>query len=183
MVHVPPVIGILFGVGLTWMVVDIVKSRSNCKTHLTVSIEQLVQKTDIASIKFFVGILLSVSALSTLGVLEYVSTYVYGSVQTTVAVIRGNIIIGLVSAVLDNIPLTAIAIDMLKTTSVQHWVLLALTVGTGGSLLPIGSAAGVVAMGMLRELTFSKYVRIGFLPALISFFVGIGVWGLQTFGF
>lgn len=183
MAHVPPVIGMLFGVGLTWLVVDIVRSRSRCRTHLTVSIEHLVQKTDIASIKFFVGILLSVSALSTLGVLEYISTYVYGTVQTTAAVIRGNIIIGLVSALLDNIPLTAIAIDMLKTTTVSHWTLLALTVGTGGSLLPIGSAAGVVAMGMLRELTFSTYVRIAFLPALISFFVGVGVWGLQTFGF
>jgi Na+/H+ antiporter NhaD/arsenite permease-like protein len=181
MLGVPPVIGMLFGVGFTWLVVDLVKGVSSCRTHLTASIENLVQKTDIASIKFFVGILLAVSALSALGVLDYISQFIYGSVQTTPSIIWGNILIGLISALLDNIPLTAIAIDILHTTNTSLWVLLSLTVGTGGSLLPIGSAAGVVAMGMLKELTFKEYVRIGFVPALVSFFVGVGVWGLQAF--
>jgi len=183
MLNLPPVIGILFGVGFTWAVVDIVKGVSRCRTHLTASIENLVQKTDIASIKFFVGILLAVSALSTLGVLEYISQFIYGSSQTTVSIISGNILIGVISALLDNIPLTAIAIDILHTSNTSLWVLLSIAVGTGGSLLPIGSAAGVVAMGMIKELTFKQYVRIGFVPAMLSFLAGVGVWGLQVFGF
>lgn len=181
--HLPPVIGILFGVGITWLVVDSLKGVSTCRTHLTASIENLVQKTDIASIKFFVGILLAVSALSALGVLEYVSHFIYGDGNGMGHIIFGNIIIGIVSSVLDNIPLTAIAIDILKTTDTNLWILLALTVGTGGSLLPIGSAAGVIAMGMVKELSFKNYVRIGFIPALLGFIVAIGVWGLQTFLF
>lgn len=182
MIGLPPVVGILFGVGCTWVIVDLLKGMSSCRTHLTASIESMVQKVDIASIKFFIGILLAVSALSTLGVLEYVSHFIYGEAQTTTSIIIGNMVIGMVSALLDNIPLTAIAIDILHTTNVSLWVLLSITVGTGGSLLPIGSAAGVVAIGMLKELTCKEYVRIGFLPALVSFLVGVGVWGLQTFG-
>lgn len=183
MLGLPPVVGILFGVGFTWVIVDLMKGMSRCRTHLTASIESMVQKADIASIKFFIGILLAVSALSTLGVLEYISHFIYGEAQTVTSIIIGNVVIGMVSALLDNIPLTAIAIDILHTTNVSLWVLLSITVGTGGSLLPIGSAAGVVALGMLKELTFKEYVRIGFMPALVSFLVGVGVWGLQTFSF
>lgn len=177
MVNLPPVIGILFGVGLTWIVVDLMKGVSRCRTHLTASIENLVQKTDIASINFFVGILLSVSALSTLGVLDYLSGFIYGGAQSFTGIVTGNILIGLISSILDNIPLTAIAIDILNTTNVSLWVLLAITVGVGGSLLPVGSASGVVAMGILKELSFKEYVKIGFMPALISFAVGVIFWG------
>ncbi len=178
-VHLPPVIGILFGLGLTWTLVELFKSRSNAIGHATASMEQLIQKTDIASIKFFIGILLSVSALHVLGILNYISDFIYGAVPTTMSIIMGNTVIGAVSAVLDNIPLTAIVIEVLGTTDTNLWILLALTVGTGGSLLAIGSAAGVVAMGMNKDLTFKEYVKIGFIPALISYLVGVGIWYAQ----
>jgi len=181
MVHLPPVVGILLGVGITWLVADLIKSVSKCRTHLTASIENLVQKSDIASIKFFVGILLAVSALSSLGILEYISQFVFGYPQTTASIISGTIVIGMVSSVLDNIPLTAIAIEILQTTDTSLWVLLALSVGTGGSLLAIGSAAGVIAMGMIKELSFKEYFKIGFVPALVSFLVGICVWGATSY--
>ena len=119
---------------------------------------------------------MAVSALSALGVLEIVSGYIYGAGQVTERVIIGNVIIGAVSSILDNIPLTAITIDILETTNTQLWVLLAICVGTGGSLLSIGSAAGVVAMGLVKELTFKKYFQIAFIPALVSFLTGVVVW-------
>lgn len=179
MIHLPPVLGILTGLGITWLLVDLIEHRGRTESRLSAKIENLIQKTDIASIKFFIGILLAVSALSTLGVLDTVSTYIYGVDQNTTRIIIGNVVLGAVSAVLDNIPLTAITINILETTQSSLWVLLALCVGTGGSLLSIGSAAGVVAMGMVKELTFKKYFEIAFIPALVSFLAGIAIWLIQ----
>jgi Na+/H+ antiporter NhaD/arsenite permease-like protein len=88
----------------------------------------------------------------------------------------GNVILGAISSILDNIPLTAITIDILEPTNTHLWVLLAICVGTGGSLLSIGSAAGVVAMGLVKDLTFKKYFEIAFFPALVSFLVGVLFW-------
>lgn len=175
-IHLPPVIGIVFGVGITWILVDGCKKLTKGRTHLSASIENLVQKVDIASIKFFIGILLAVSALNTLGVLEFVSKGIYGTGESVWRIIGGNVATGLISSILDNIPLTAIAIKTLVTTDPVLWTLLAICVGTGGSLLAIGSAAGVVATGMVKELTFKEYFKIAFVPALVSFFVGVGVW-------
>ncbi|MDP3996272.1 MAG: sodium:proton antiporter NhaD [bacterium] len=174
-----PVLGILFGVGLTWIVIDVLKSLNGTQTHLNASIEHMLQKTDISSLQFFIGILLAVSALGALGVLQYVSEFVYGSSQSVSHVIGGNIVLGMASSFLDNIPLTAIAIDILHVDSVSLWVLLAISVGTGGSLLALGSAAGVIAMGMIKELSFEEYFKIGFIPALVSFAAAIAVWGVQ----
>jgi len=179
LIHLPPVLGILTGLGITWFLVDLIDSRGDRESRLSAKIEELIQKTDIASIKFFIGILLAVSALSTLGVLDTVSEYVYGADQPTERVIVGNVVIGMVSSILDNIPLTAITIDILETTDAALWVLLAICVGTGGSLLAIGSAAGVVAMGLVKELTFKKYFQIAFIPALVSFLTGVVVWLVQ----
>lgn len=179
LIHLPPVLGILTGLGITWVLVDIVEHRGHRESRLSARMEALIQKTDIASIKFFIGILLAVSALSTLGILDTVSEYVYGAEQEVPRIIAGNVVIGAVSSILDNIPLTAITIDILETTDTSLWILLAICVGTGGSLLSIGSAAGVVAMGLIKELTFKKYFQIAFMPALVSFLAGVGVWLVQ----
>ncbi|MBI5134240.1 MAG: sodium:proton antiporter NhaD [Candidatus Taylorbacteria bacterium] len=178
-VHLPPVLGILLGLGMTWMLVDIFKRTSGAETHLTASIEHLIQKSDLGSIKFFIGILLAVSALGSLGVLEAVSNGVYGADTETSRVIVGNIGLGAISSVLDNIPLTAIAIKILDVSDPQLWVLLALMVGIGGSLLSLGSAAGVVAMGLVKGLTFEKYFRVAFVPALLGFAACALVWIVQ----
>lgn len=176
LIHLPPVLGILTGLGVTWFLVEALTHNGKEESRLTARIEQLIQKTDIASIKFFIGILLAVSALSVLGVLDVVSSFIYGADVSTERIIIGNVVLGAISSILDNIPLTAIAIDVLDTTNTHLWVLLALCVGTGGSLLSIGSAAGVVAMGMVKELTFKKYFEIAFIPAAVSFLVGVAVW-------
>ena len=175
LIHLPPVLGILFGLGFTWLLVDLIEHNAK-ESKLSARIESLIQKTDIASIKFFIGILLAVSALSSLGVLDVISGFVYGADQNESQIIIGNIALGVISSILDNIPLTAIAIDILQTENTSLWVLLAICVGTGGSLLSIGSAAGVVAMGLVKELTFKRYFQIAFVPALVSFLAGVAVW-------
>ena len=179
----PPYMGLLLGLGVVWLAIDLFKRYVPRETHLTASIEDLIRKTDIASLKFFIGILLSVAALHTMGVLEKLATLVYGSVPTETALIGGNISLGLLSAILDNVPLTAIAIQILNTGNESLWVLLALAVGTGGSLLVIGSAAGVVAMGMLKELNFGNYFKLAFFPALAGYVAAMAVWGVQYFLF
>ncbi len=177
--HLPPYVGLLLGLAIVWIVIDAFKKIRPRTTHLEASIEDLIRKTDISSLKFFIGILLAVSALHTLGVLELFSHALYGQSPSTNEIVVGNILLGILSALVDNVPLTAIAIQVLETHDVGLWVLLAITVGTGGSLLVIGSAAGVVAMGMLKELTFEKYFKIAFAPALVGYVAALSVWWIQ----
>jgi Na+/H+ antiporter NhaD/arsenite permease-like protein len=76
--------------------------------------------------------------------------------------------------------LTAIAIEILNTVDSSIWVLLAIAVGTGGSMLIVGSAAGVVAMGMVKELTFEKYLKLATVPAMVGYILGMVVWYVQN---
>jgi len=178
-VHLPPYFGLLLGLGGIWLVVDLVRIQRPNSTSLSISIEKFFQKTDIASLYFFIGILLAVSALRHLGVLDIISHWVFTATPSIAGIIKGNILIGGLSAIFDNIPLTAVAIDIVKTTDSSLWTHLALTVGVGGSLLLIGSAPGIVAMAIIKELSFGKYFKIAFLPALTAFGLGILVWLLQ----
>jgi len=177
--HLPPYFGLLLGLGVVWLVVDLARLRRPDSTSLSTSIERFFQKTDIASLYFFIGILLAIGALRHLGVLEMISHWVFTAVPSVTRIIWGNIAIGGLSAVFDNIPLTAAAIDIVKTIDPSLWVLLALTVGVGGSLLLIGSAPGIIAMKIVKELTFGAYLKIASLPALMAFILGIFVWFLQ----
>ncbi len=178
-IGLPPYMGLLLGLGLVWILIEFIKKRSKTPTHLEAKIDGLLQKTDIASLKFFIGILLSVSALKTLGVLEYASQLVFTDNPTFERLFIGNIALGLFSAVVDNVPLTALVIDMLSIAEQEIWVLTALAVGTGGSCLVIGSAAGVVAMGMVKDLTFDRYLKIATLPAFLGYIAGIITWLIQ----
>lgn len=176
-----PYIGLLFGLGIVWILIEYAQIRSLVKTHLEGDIDKLVKKVDIGSLKFFIGILLSVAALNTLGVLESISNLLFGANQETSRLIMGNVILGLLSAIVDNVPLTAIAIDIIKTTDPNMWTLLAITAGTGGSILLIGSVAGVIVMGMIKELSFGKYFKIAFMPALVGYIAAVAVWGAQYY--
>jgi len=179
MMGLPPYMGLLLGLGIVWFTIEIIKSRSNSKTHLEANIETLLRKTDISSIQFFIGILLAVSALHTIGVLDMVSHLVLGPNPTFERIVGGNVVMGLLSAIVDNVPLTAIAIDTLHITDPGIWVLTAIAVGTGGSVLVIGSVAGVIAMGMVPQLTSGKYLKIASLPASIGYIAAIIVWVIQ----
>ncbi|RJR16213.1 hypothetical protein C4579_00665 [Candidatus Microgenomates bacterium] len=174
-----PYMGLLLGLGLVWSVIEILKVRSNLVTHLEANIEHILQKSDIASLKFFIGILLAVSALNVMGVLEHLSLIAFGVTQEFNRVVIGNVFIGLFSAVVDNVPLTALSLDVITLADPHVWVLLALAVGTGGSFLIIGSVAGVIAMGMVKELSFEKYFRIAALPALLGYIAGMITWYVQ----
>jgi len=178
-VHLPPYFGLLLGLGVVWLVVDLARLQRPNSTSLSISIEKFFQKTDISSLYFFIGILLTIGALRHLGVLEEISHRVFTATPSTTRIIEGNIAIGGLSAIFDNIPLTAAAIDIVKTTDPSLWVFLALTVGIGGSLLLIGSVPGIIAMTIVKELTFSAYFKIATLPALVAFLLGIVVWLLQ----
>jgi Na+/H+ antiporter NhaD/arsenite permease-like protein len=181
--HLPPYLGLLIGLGIVWIVKDFLKQVTPCQTHLDADIDKMLRNTDIASLVFFTGILLAVAGLYSLGVLEQVSKYLFGQTPSAERIILGATGLGLLSAIVDNVPLTAIAIKMLSTTDSSLWSLLAFTVGNGGSLLVIGSASGIVAMGMLPELTFARYAKIALVPGLIAYFVAILAWCLQYFMF
>lgn len=175
----PPYMGLLIGLGLVWFLIEFIKQRSGLPTHLDANIEHLLQKTDISSLKFFIGILLAVSALHAMGLLEILSHVVFGEHPTFTTLVTGNVVLGLLSAIVDNVPLTALAIDVMKVTNPSLWVFTALMVGTGGSALIIGSVSGVVAMGMLKELNFGKYLKIATVPALVGYAACVVVWLVQ----
>lgn len=175
-----PYFGLLMGLGITGLIIAVFKNKlSERTTHLEADIEKLLKGVDFASLLFFTGILLAVGALRYLGILSAISNSVFGEAPELWRLVAGNTFLGIFSAIVDNIPLTAAAIDILNTSDPALWVLLALTVGTGGSMLVIGSAAGVVAMGMVKELTFKKYMQIATVPAAVGYFVAIFVWYLQ----
>lgn len=179
-IGLPPYLGIITGLAVVWFVGDIFKIAVPRPSHLSVDINRFLQKTDIATLKFFIGILLAVAALAHLGILASVSHTVFGNAPSDGRLIAGITIMGILSAVVDNVPLTASAIDIVQTTNPAIWTLLALAVGTGGSLLVIGSAAGIVAMGAAPELTFVRYLRLASFPALLGYIAAIATWLIQN---
>ena len=179
--NIPAYMGIIFGLGIVWVMIDFAKRVRPQTTHLQAKIQNFMQRTDIESIQFFIGILLSVGALTALGVLQTITNTVLGQFPDAIRIIEAFIGLGFASAIVDNIPLTAAAINALPSVSSNLWVLLALCVTSGGSLLIVGSASGVVAMGMIKELSFGKYFKIGTIPALLGFTAGVLVWVVEQY--
>lgn len=171
----------LLGLGITWALIELMrsKSRHSHQSHLTANIDRIVQKVDISSIMFIMGILLSVGALTSLGVLAYLSQVAVGSNPSNEWIIALSSFLGLMSGVVDNSALVAIAMQVFPVHDPHIWALIGITTGTGGSLMIFASAAGIVAMGSLKELTFQKYLKLASLPALAGLAVAIGVWFLQ----
>lgn len=178
-----PYLGRLAGLGIVWIMIDFAKRARPQDTHLQAKIQRFLQHTDMESIQFLIGILLSVAALHALGILTIFATFLMGEAPSYMRTVLSFIGLGLGSAIVDNVPLTAAAISALQGVPSFLWVFLAIMVGTGGSLLVIGSAAGVIAMGMIPELTFTKYLRLGTVPALAGFVAAILVWLGQTIVF
>ncbi|MEZ4195197.1 MAG: sodium:proton antiporter NhaD [Candidatus Paceibacterota bacterium] len=180
LIGLPPFMGLMLGVGVVGMLIAwFANTSSERESHLQMDIEKLLGKLDMTSLLFFIGILFAVGALGFLGILDQLSNSLFGENPADHRLIMGSVLLGVFSAILDNIPLTAAAMDILQTTDFRLWVLLAICVGTGGSMLVIGSAAGVVAMGMVKELSFKQYLKIAAFPALIGYVAGIAVWYLQ----
>jgi Na+/H+ antiporter NhaD/arsenite permease-like protein len=177
--HLPPFLGILFGLGILWLVGDLIhrNKEEEVKGHLTLG--HALSRIDMSSIVFFVGILLAVATLEHTHILADLAKWLDQTVGRQDLIV---LIIGLVSAIVDNVPLVAASMGMysLEQYPPDHflWEFLAYCAGTGGSILIIGSAAGVAAMG-LEKIHFFWYVkRISWL-ALIGYFAGAGVYLLQ----
>lgn len=177
--HLPPYMGILFGLGLMWMITELIHSDKDEEEKGTLSVNHALRKVDTPSVLFFLGILLSIGALQATGALSGAATWMDGAMGNTALI---AIFTGLVSAIVDNVPLVAAAQGMygLDRFPTDHyfWEFLAYCAGTGGSILIIGSAAGVAAMG-IEKMDFIWYLKkIGWL-ALLGYAAGAAVFLLQ----
>ena len=138
-----------------------------------------VEKVEFDTLLFFFGILTAVGALQYIGYLALVSENLYGTLGPT----NSNIIIGILSAIVDNIPIMFAVLKMDPTMGIDQWLLITLTTGVGGSLLSIGSAAGVAVMGVDREnYTFMSHLKWSWAIA-VGYFCSIGAWWLVTGSF
>ena len=164
----PPYMGIILGLGVMWVLTDLINNEQH---HLKVP--HILTKIDISSVLFFLGILLAVAALETAGVLNHLTLWMNAHFKNMDIVAT---FMGLISSIIDNVPLTAAAMGMydLHTYPLdsKFWLMIAYAVGTGGSILIIGSAAGVVVMGM-EKISFGWYLRRISLPVLIGYLIGI----------
>ena len=184
--HLPPFMGMLAGLGLMWVFTGWVHRGKNEADRDRYTVNFALRKIDTPSILFFLGILASVAALETAGILHEVSA----SLDQTIGDERAVVItMGLLSSVIDNVPLVAAAQGMygLDSYPMDHpfWELMAFATGTGGSCLVIGSAAGVAAMGMLR-IEFFWYLKkiaplalAGFLGGALGYLLLAGPWPLH----
>jgi len=178
----PPYIGMLLSLGILWIVTEIVHRSKNHEQKSQYSVVGVLKKIDTATIFFFLGILLAVAALQSAGQLEIVATWLattFGG-QSIKGVYIINIIIGLLSSIVDNVPLVAGAMqmyqDLLSTEGLYQpdgvfWQFLAYCAGTGGSVLIIGSAAGVAIMGILK-IDFIWYIKNISLLAIMGYLAG-----------
>ena len=147
----PPFMGMLAGLGVLWIITEIMHGGREDKARNTLSVAHALQRIDVPSILFFLGILLSIASLEETGSLARLARWMSSTLRNDDTIV---ISIGLLSAVIDNVPLVAAAQGMydLNRYPTDHyfWEFLAYCTGTGGSALIIGSAAGVAAMGMER---------------------------------
>jgi Na+/H+ antiporter NhaD/arsenite permease-like protein len=180
-VGLPPYMGLLLGLGLTWMIIEYAKhaSKGQNETHMSADIDKLIQSVDLSSVKYIMGILLAVLALASLGVLAWVSNAVVGGSPSETHLVLTNIGLGFLSGIVDNASLVAIAIQTLPMTDPELWALTAIAAGNGGSLMIIASAAGVVAMGGYKQLTVGNYFKVATIPALLGLLAAFAVWYLQ----
>jgi Na+/H+ antiporter NhaD/arsenite permease-like protein len=182
--HLPPFMGMMLSLGVLWLLVDTLHRRKSSDHRKNLAIAHVLRRVDVPSVLFFLGILLAVAALQTGGQLGDLAAQLDKSVgtesKTGVLIIGG--LIGLLSAVVDNVPLVAAAMGMYPIDEAGFfaqdglfWEYLAFCAGTGGSILIIGSAAGVAVMG-LEKIPFIWYFKNVSFLALLSYFSGIAVY-------
>ena len=181
--HLPPFTGMMLSLGVLWMVTEIIHSRKSTELKRNLSVISVLQKVDTASVLFFLGILMAVAALQEVGHLNTVANFLDTSMDGNIYTI--NVSIGLLSAIVDNVPLVAAAQGMYPiadagdfATSGRFWQFLAYCAGTGGSALIIGSAAGVAVMG-LEKISFGWYLKKISLYAIIGYAAGAAVYWLM----
>lgn len=174
--HLPPYLGILFSLGVLWFVTELLHSKKSTEIKSKLSVIAVLKKVDVATIFFFMGILLAVASLQSMGHLDDLAIILNDTFNGNIYAI--NIIIGLLSSIVDNVPLVAGAMGMYEIAEVglfaqdgKFWQFLAYCAGTGGSVLIIGSAAGVAVMGILK-VDFIWYVKKISILALMGYLAG-----------
>ena len=157
--HLPPFMGILLGLGILWLVGDLVHRKEEELRKQRLTLARALTRIDMSAVVFFIGILLSVAVLEHTHILSNIAHWLDATVGRQDIIV---LIIGLVSAVVDNVPLVAASMGMYPLEQYPAdsflWEFIAYCAGTGGSILIIGSAAGVAAMG-LEKIDFLWYVR------------------------
>jgi len=179
--HLPPFMGILCGLAILWIVTEMMHKRKEEEGSRTFSVSQALEKVDVPTILFFLGILIAIAALEATGQLKQVATYFDNTIGNLNAI---GVMIGLFSAVVDNVPLVAATMGMYDLHSFPQdhyfWELISYCAGTGGSCLIIGSAAGVAAMGM-EKIDFIWYLKKISWLALIGYLAGVLVYLAEEF--
>lgn len=177
--QLPPFMGILFGLGLLWMVGEIIHRAKASEQKQRLTLVHALTRIDMPSIVFFIGILLAVAALEHTHILQALAQWLDRSVGRLDLIV---IVLGLASAVIDNVPLVAASMGMYSLSQFPPdsflWEFVAYCAGTGGSILIIGSAAGVAAMG-LENIHFFWYVRRISGIALLGYFAGAAAYIIQ----
>lgn len=177
--HLPPFMGILLGLGILWAVGELIHRGKEPDEKTPLTLAHALKQIDMASIVFFIGILLAVATLEHTHVLEMLAQWLDESVGRPDVIV---VLLGLLSAIVDNVPLVAASIGMYNLA--QHpadsflWEFIAYCAGTGGSILIIGSAAGVAAMG-LEKIHFFWYVKRVSGLALLGYLGGAAVYIVQ----
>ena len=171
--HLPPYMGILLGLGILWIVTELLHRNKIESDSGHLKVTSVLRRIDVPSVLFFFGILTAVAGLQVAGHLTDTAHLLDQRLGSIYAV---NTAIGLLSAIVDNVPLVAAAMGMYPLSQFapdsEFWSLLALCAGTGGSILIIGSASGVAAMGILG-IDFLWYLRKVAFPAALGYFGGI----------
>jgi len=179
--HLPPFMGMLLALGLMWIITTLIHKDKPVDYKEKFTVARALQKIDTPSILFFLGILLAVAALQSTGVLKTMAQTLSSTFKNDYII---GTILGLLSSVVDNVPLVAASQGMydLSAYPTDHsfWEFLAFTTGSGGSAIIIGSAAGVAVMG-IEQIDFMWYLKKISWVALIAFVVGIGVFLLQVY--
>jgi len=177
--HLPPFMGILFGLGILWLVGEIIHRHKDDDEKKPLTLAHALTRIDMSSIVFFIGILLAVAVLEKARVLEMLANWLDATVGRQDAIV---VLLGLLSAVVDNVPLVAASMGMYSLTQYPPdsflWEFVAYCAGTGGSILIIGSASGVAAMG-LEKIEFFWYMRRISGLALLGYFGGVAAYIVQ----
>ncbi len=187
--HLPPFMGVLFALGILWIRVEILYNRKNLKPEQEKRMPKIISRIDFSSILFFLGILMAVAVLQMTGILASVANWLDASVHNVYAI---NIILGVLSSIVDNVPLVAAAMGMYPVEAASatgyaanfvvdgtFWEFLSYCAGVGGSVLIIGSAAGVIAMG-LEKISFGWYLKKFSLLALSGYLAGAAMYILES---
>lgn len=175
--HLPPYMGMLFSLGILWVVSEILNHRADQAKHSAYKVIDVLKKIDTPSVLFFLGILSAITALESTGILHHLAVKLDEWIPNQNIVV---LTIGLLSSIVDNVPLVAACMGMYNfPTDHVFWEFIAYAAGTGGSVLIIGSAAGVAVMG-IEKIDFIWYLKKMTLLALLGYFAGAIVYYLYS---